>query len=236
MLKIATKFVPEAESFEQAVQGGFEFGEFWLNEEWLVKADVIIERARRFPLAYVPHFPNKPVSSAAIEGVVKLYRELGCQAMVIHDPMFRRQSEDLLRLEPGLRLGVENHRLTPKEFEEWATFYPGLTWDVEHFWKFTHADCPLKEVLQHARSFLERHHSKLRHVHLPGYVIGEEEHRPMYCNRDFVMGMFDLFSTFGFKGLIVSEVEKEFQNPQDLRMDVLLYQRWCEEVRTGLRG
>ncbi len=226
MLNIATKFVPEVDSFEMAVQAGFHCGEFWLNEDWLLNVDLIVKRARYYPLKYVAHFPNKPVSQKAIECAVKLYQELGCRAMVMHEPIFKRHSEEVLRLDPELRLGVENHRLNPKEFEHWAEFYPGLTWDVEHFWKFTHLDCSLKDLLKHARTFLERHGKKLRHVHLPGYVIGEEEHRPMYCNREFTRSMFNLFEEFGYDGLIVSEVDSQFQNPHDLRMDVLLFERW----------
>ncbi len=38
--------------------------------------------------------------------------------------------------------------------------------------------------------------------------------------------MFDLLQDRGFEGLIVSEVEMEFQNPQDLLMDRLLFDRW----------
>jgi hypothetical protein len=226
MLNVATKFVPDVSFFDQAFHAGFHCGEFWLNEEWLLKVETIIERAKYYPMKYVAHFPNKAVSSKGIECAVKLYRELGCRAMVIHEPMFRRHGEEILKLEPGLRLGVENHRLSPKEFEQWAEHYPGLTWDVEHFWKFTHEDCSLKDLLKYARTFLEKHVDKLRHVHLPGYVRGEEEHRPMYCNRDFVLAMFELFEEFRYDGLIVSEVDNEYQNPHDLRMDVLLFERW----------
>ncbi len=228
-LNVATKFVAEEPSFVQAVTAGFGCAEFWLNEAWLLDYKTIVERGQRFPLSYGLHFPNKPVSDQAVASAIALYRELGCKSMVIHEPIFRRHGEALLALEPELRLGVENHRLTPMEFEDWATIYPGLTWDVEHFWKFTHQDCSLEELLDHAREFLRKHRSRLRHVHLPGYVCGQEEHRPMYSNREFIHAMFDLFAEYEYEGLIVSETEKEFQNPQELRMDVLLYQRWLIE-------
>ena len=70
---------------------------------------------------------------------------------------------------------------------------------------------------------------KLRHVHLPGYLPGFPEHRPMYCARDMVFGVLALLAEFRFEGLIVSEVNAEYQNPNDLRMDVLLFETWRDQ-------
>ena len=83
------------------------------------------------------------------------------------------------------------------------------------------------------RRFLERHRTKLRHVHLPGYLPGYDEHRPQYCSRDMVLGVLSLLSEFEFEGLVVSEVDIAFQKAIDLRMDTLLFDRWralCELV------
>src|SRR5205085_764095 len=100
---------------------------------------------------------------------VTLHRELGCRCMVIHQPMHDRYRDELLRLEPALRLAVENHRLTPDGLTAWAERSDGLTLDVEHVWKFSLRDAPLAELLGWLRAFLGRHAGKLRHVHLPGY-------------------------------------------------------------------
>src|SRR5262249_5112669 len=145
-----------------------------------------------------------------------------------------RYHAELLRLRPELRLAVENHKLDPEGFALWAERSPGLTLDVEHLWKFTLRDAPLDRLLREVRGFLARFADKLRHVHLPGYLPGFAEHRPMYCARDMVFGVLSLLAEFRFEGLIVSEVNAEYQNPNELRMDVLLFEAWRDRY-TGER-
>jgi hypothetical protein len=109
---------------------------------------------------------------------------------------------------------------------DWAEKNPGLALDVEHVWKFTLRDAPLPELLAHVGDLVRRFAGKLRHVHLPGYWPGLDEHRPMYAAREMVLPVLDLLAEVKFEGLIVSEVNPPFQNAQDLRMDVLLFERW----------
>eukprot|EP00913_Durusdinium_trenchii_P023335 g21913.t1 len=183
--------------------------------------------ADEFGMRHVIHFPNrKDLPPESLRNAAWLYDRLGCRAMVIHRPMFQRYSRELLELNGSLKLGVENHRLDPGEFLEWAGQNEWLTLDVEHLWKFTLNDAPLDELLAAVESFLARFADKLVHVHLPGYVPGFDEHRPMYCSREMVTAVFTLLDEAGFTGLVVSEVNAEFQNPCDLRMDVLLEMRW----------
>lgn len=229
MLKVATKFIPDFPSFEMAMRAGFHCGEFWLNEELLLNWKEIVRFGNYFPMQYVPHFPNRKISDEAVECAVYLYRGLMCNGMVIHQPMFDQFGKQIFEIAPELRLGIENHRLSKKEFDAWAENSPGLTLDVEHLWKFTLEDAPLETLLKHARRFLEKHVEKLVHVHMPGYVIGEDEHRPMYCSRRMIFEMLSLFQEFGYNGLIVSETAKEYQNPNDLKMDVLLFETWRDE-------
>ncbi len=226
MLKIATKFVPESPDFLRAWQAGFRYAEFWLSANLLENAERIIKIAREYPCEYVPHFPNKKNDEQSVKQAVKLYRELKCQAIVIHQPMFDAWEEEFISREPNIRLAVENHQLNEKEFWAWAEKNPGLNLDVEHLWKFTLQDAPLERLLKMLDKFLGRYADKLYHVHLPGYVPGEEEHRPMYCNREFVFGVWELLEKADYRGLIVSEVNAEFQTDQDLRMDALLFERW----------
>ena len=227
MLKLATKFLPELSALEVAYQAGFRNAEFWLDADWLGRWQEIARLARHYPLRFVPHFPNEGnMEDATLADTAELYRALDCRAVVIHQPMFDKYQARLLQLEPTMRLAVENHRLTPARFEDWAEKNPGLTLDVEHLWKFTLEDAPLPELLARVREFLDRHHAKLRHVHLPGYVPGYEEHRPQYCSRDMVFGVLSLLAEYEFEGLVVSEVGPEFQNPIDLRMDSLLFDSW----------
>jgi hypothetical protein len=62
------------------------------------------------------------------------------------------------------------------------------------------------------------------------------EHRPMYCSREMVLPILSLFAESRFAGLIVSEVRAEFQNANDLRMDVLLFNAWRMGPRAANRG
>jgi hypothetical protein len=234
MLKLATKFAPTAPAFERAHRAGFRFAELWLDRHVLAGWREVVALASAFPLGYALHFPNRLDDPApALEQTVALYRALGCPALVIHQPMFDRHAAGLLALEPGLRLAIENHKLSPEGLARWAERSPGLTLDVEHLWKITLRDVPLPRLLEELRAFLSRYAGKLRHVHLPGYLPGQPEHRPMYCSRDLVFGAFSLFEEFHVECLLVSEVETEFQNEQELRMDVLLFEAWQARRAAG---
>jgi sugar phosphate isomerase/epimerase len=227
MLKLATKLVPDRGALETAYRAGFRNVEFWLGEKILADVAGIVRLARAFPNEYVPHFPNKlGLAPETLEATVHLYRELGCRCMVIHQPMFDAYHEELLALDGGLRLAVENHKLSSPMLADWAEKNPGLALDVEHVWKFTLRDAPLRELLAHVGDVVRRFAGKLRHVHLPGYWPGLDEHRPMYAAREMVLPVLDLLAEVKFDGLIVSEVNPPFQNAQDLRMDVLLFERW----------
>ena len=125
--------------------------------------------------------------------------------------------------------------LTVEEFASWATGNTGLTLDIEHLWKFTLHDASLAELLDNLRRFLARFGEKLAHVHLPGYWPRFREHRPMYCARDMIFAVLTLLAEARFEGLVVSEVETEYQNSEELRMDVLLFDTWREQQRTSSR-
>jgi sugar phosphate isomerase/epimerase len=227
MLKVATKFTPEAQAFETATAAGCRYAEFWLDANWLNRWQAVVELAQQYPLGYALHFPNSgDLSDATLREAVHLYRQLNCSAMVIHAPMLRRYGSPLLELDSTLRLGVENHRLDETELERWATENTWLTLDVEHLWKFTLQDSPVDVLLAAVDNFLMRFGDKLVHVHLPGYAPGRAEHRPMYCSREMVLPVLSLLADYQFDGLIVSEVNAQFQNVHELRMDTLLFERW----------
>jgi len=229
MLKVATKFTPEVQAFETAKAAGFCYAEFWLDASWLSQWQTIAQRAHQHGFGNALHFPNRSdLSEVRLGESIRLYRELNCSAMVIHAPMLRRYGQWLLKHDSTLRLGVENHRLTLAEFERWAVDNTWLTLDVEHLWKFTLQDSPVDALIRAVDDFLVRFRSKLVHVHLPGYAPKFDEHRPMYCSREMVLPVLSLLADHQFDGLIVSEVNPQFQNVSELRMDVLLFERWQE--------
>jgi hypothetical protein len=227
VLQLATKFAPTAALFEQALRAGFHAAELWLNEKYLTDAPGLVRLARHYPLRLAVHGPNRiDRPSTALPALVSLARELQPSCVVIHQELYDAHAQALLELEPALPLGVENGKLTPAAFQRWAEVNPGLTLDVEHLWKYTLRDAPLGNVLETVADFLERFGRKLRHVHLPGYWPGMAEHRPMYCGREFVFPVLEMFQDAGFAGLIVSEVSLSFQTANELRMDVLLFEIW----------
>src|SRR5436190_1630460 len=147
MIGIATKFAPSPALFAQAVQAGFSRAELWLDAAVLARWAAVVELARSFPLQYALHFPNRlEQSPATLQHAANLYQALDCQAMVIHQPHFDRYGATLSALAPGMRLAVENHNLTPAEFDDWAEVNPGLALDVEHLWSYTLKDPPLAEL------------------------------------------------------------------------------------------
>jgi hypothetical protein len=227
MLKLATKFAPRRDEMDRAHRAGFRCAELWLDEAVLAEWEGAAALAREYPFEYALHFPNRlDLAPATLDNAIKLYRALACRCLVIHQPLFDRHHQALLRQEPGLRLAVENHRLDPGEMADWAERNPGLTLDVEHLWKFTLRDAPRQRLLEEVGRLLARFSRKVRHVHLPGYLPGLAEHRPMYASREMVFGVLSLLADAKFGGLIVSEADLEYQTPNDLRMDVLLFETW----------
>jgi sugar phosphate isomerase/epimerase len=230
MLKFATKFAPCPTALERAYRAGFRHAELYLDVEILADWQTVLRYTRHFPNTYAMHFPNRrDLSRQSLEDAVALYQQLGCQCLVIHQPEIDKYQHDLLAREPKIRLAVENHRLDPAGFKAWAERNPGLTLDVEHLWKFTLRDAPLSRLVEEVRAFLARYGEKLRHVHMPGYWPGLTEHRPMYCAREMVFAVLSLLAEARFEGLVVSEVSTEYQNPEELRMDTLLFDVWREQ-------
>jgi sugar phosphate isomerase/epimerase len=231
MLKLATKFAPRPAAFENAYRAGFRCAELWLGPEVLADWQAVAGLARHYPNEYALHFPNRlDLTPEALEHTAALYRALGCRCLVIHQGMMDKYQEVLRRLDPGLNLAVENSKLPPVEFARWEGRNAGLTLDVEHVWKYTLGEAvPLPHLLDALAGFLQRSGARLRHVHLPGCLPGHREHRPMYGARDVVFGVLSLLRDFRFEGLVVSEVSPEYQTPNDLRMDVLLFDTWREK-------
>lgn len=236
MLKFATKFAPEPHAFETAVHAGFEYAELWLGEETLARGEEVARLASRYSLRYGLHFPNRgELDDGHLRGAVRLYHDLGCNALVIHKPMLRRYGERILAHDASIRLAVENHRLNKDELELWAQQNAWLTFDVEHFWKLTHQDARLEELLRQLDGFLSRHGGKVIHVHLPGYVPGGPEHRPLCLAGDTALPILSTLAAYGFEGLVVSEADLEYQNASDLRKDVLWFQQWRKLEPQGRR-
>jgi sugar phosphate isomerase/epimerase len=227
MIGIATKFAPNQPAFETARQAGFRRVELWTDAGVLGRWREVVRLARSYSFDYALHFPNRlDQPPEVLDDTVALYRGLNARALVLHQPHYDRHGVALAERYPGIRLAVENHRLSHEQFLHWAAVNPGLALDVEHLWMFTLPTAPLSRILAEVAALLDRHAGKLYHVHLPGYLPGQEEHRPMYCSRDMVLGVLDLLERVRFEGLIVSEVNMQFQNIHDLTMDVLLFERW----------
>lgn len=227
MLRLATKFAPTHAAFEVARQAGFRAVELWTDADTLLRHAEIARLARSFPFAYAIHFPNHlDQPPEVIDAAAHLYRALDATALILHQPHQDRHGSALAQACPGIRLAVENHKLTEAGLIEWAERNPGITLDVEHLWMYTYDGEPMSRVLAETRTLLQHYGSRLRHVHLPGYLPGQGEHRPMYCSRELTRGVWDLLVEIGYRGLVVSEVNPEFQNIHDLSMDVLLYERW----------
>lgn len=228
MLTLATKFSPdEFHAFDTACRAGLRGVEFWLDNALLLDWKTTVSSARKYPFRYALHFPNEGVLQPdALRGAVRLYGDLKCRAMVIHQPMYDRYADDLLAIEPSLHLAVENHDLDVAGFSRWAEQNCWLTLDVEHLWMCTLKDAPLESLLGFLDQFLSLHGKKLRHVHLPGYRIGGEEHLPMHYSAEMATCAIGLLADHGFSELVVSEAHQQYQNFEELRQDVVMFEQW----------
>jgi len=227
MFSFATKSSPERERLVRAAQAGFDSAELWLCEAHLQDVDPLIEAARRVSLKWVLHFPNHgDLDEAHLANAVRLYRALDAWALVIHKPMLRRYGRRLFARAGDVTLAVENGRQNPDQFRAWAREHDALTLDVEHLWKFTLRDAAMDQLMDELGWFWSEHGGKVRHVHLPGYVPGAPEHRPAYCNPILMDRVWSFLLEQDYRGLVVSELDVNFQTSQHLRRDVLLYRRW----------
>ncbi len=227
MLNIATKFLPREREFQQAFNAGFRCAELYLNPDVLNRVDEIVALAKQFDMRYAMHFPNKPVlNSDHLEAIAKMFDALSASAVVIHPPMLKRYEQAMRAVHSDIVLAEETMRVPADSFLEWVDAHEAVTLDIEHIWKFTLHDAPINDLFNLVRSVFEASADRVRHIHMPGYLPGQGEHRPMYTSREFCLGIFDILADFNFNGLVVSEVDMQFQNPQDLRMDMLLFERW----------
>lgn len=232
MLTLATKFIPIRSAFETTLESGFQAAEFWLDPAVLTKADEISKLSNEFPFRYALHFPNGgDVTEETLRSTVALYEGVNATATVIHQPMFDRFGKALLEMAPELDLAIENHVLNLDQFERWADQSPGLTLDVEHLWKFTLHDAPFSTLLEHLDRFLNRYAGKLQHVHLPGYVPGEDEHHPIHFNEQLAVEVITRLAAHGFGKLVVSELASEFQTLEYLQRDVQMFDRWLASAK-----
>lgn len=234
MLQLSTKFAPRSEQeFKLAYDAGFRNAEFWLSTELLENWKSIALRAGDFAMGYALHFPNRgKFNERHLQNVIDLYYALDCSALVIHQPMFDEFGDELLAIDDTIRLAIENHNLrSDYKFERWVEESRWLTLDVEHLWIYTAKDGSMKKMLKYVDWLLTDHADKLAHVHLPGYQPGYKTHRPMYCSRKMVFQVFSKLAEVSFDGLIVSETLNKYQNPEELRMDVLLYRHWLKKFQ-----
>ena len=231
MLKLATKFRPEREAFLRACRTGFRNAEIYLNRDLLEDYEAILRLGHEFPLNYAIHFPNRgDLDYEHLYACVELYRSLGCKALVIHQPMFDRYADELRQIDNEIVLAIENHHVKKKGFADWMDAREFVTIDVEHIWVHTLKNQPVENVVRFVSNLFDEHAHRIRHIHMPGCIPGMGEHRPMYTSRDMVLPVFDILDRHNFDGLIVSEIGLEYQNDQDMRMDVLLFEGWFEKL------
>lgn len=227
MFRFSTKLAPSPTSLERAWNAGFRNTELWLDEDQLRDIEPAIRSTTDHRFRYVPHFPNRgQFDIADLERTAQLYRGLDCGCLVIHQPMKSRYEHALLDIDPGMVLAVENGRQQGNSFRRWAERHDHLTLDVEHLWKFTLSDAPFAEMMDFLAEFLEEFGHKVRHVHLPGYLIGAPEHRPAYVAPELSETVWGALADFGYEGFVVSEADPEFQTDLHLRRDVILFDRW----------
>ncbi|MEM0967927.1 MAG: hypothetical protein AAGJ31_01130, partial [Verrucomicrobiota bacterium] len=107
------------------------------------------------------------------------------------------------------------------------------TLDIEHLWKHTLSDVPMDELLETLELFWESHGSRVKHIHLPGYRVGGEEHRPISHHAELGSEVWDFLQKRRYQGMVVSEIDAEHQHAIELRKDLIFFQRWERERGRG---
>lgn len=226
MFSLSTKFSPEATNFEKAVFAGYSSAELYTTPTRLMSWRSLSKIARSFELNYALHFPTVgKILHQTAEDMACLARDLNCNIVVVH-----KEHLDVAReikfMAPEIQLAVENHFIHFNDLGNWLRTCSAATLDIEHLWKFTLHDCELSALLPVVKQLLHEHGDKIKHIHLPGYLPGQAEHKPMYCSRDMVLGVFDILYAEDYEGMVVSELNVPFQNEFELKMDRLLFESW----------
>ncbi len=236
MLAFATKLAPTRKKMQRALDAGFQHSEIWLSSELLLDVDPVIACVRESGLRVALHFPNGgELEETQLANAVRLYRAVESWAMVIHKPMLRSYGRRLALRAPEMVLALENGRQKGDQFDKWAEYHTDLTLDVEHLWKYTLGNCSFPEFMEGLKRFWQRHGSRVRHIHLPGYIPGSPEHSPAYCNPELVNTVWSFLLEQDYQGMVVSELNLDFQTPQHLRRDVIAFQRWKRSALSGHR-
>lgn len=232
MFQFATKFSPGRKKIRRAWKAGFEAGEIALKKKHLERSEGVIENANLFGLRHVLHFPNREkLKPRHLRAFVRIYEALECPAAVIHQPMLDVYGEKLKELAEGsLVLAVENGREVGAAFRDWATRSEFLTLDLEHLWKNTLADCPFPRFEEFFDRFMAEFGSKVRHIHMPGYLPGSREHCPTYTNPELACSVWERLRRLDYRGFVVSELHPELRTADHLRKDILLFEQWKSQV------
>lgn len=226
MFSLSTKFSPEATNFEKAVFAGYNAAELYTTPTRLMSWRSLSKIARSFELNYALHFPTVGKATyQTAEEMACLARDLNCNIVVVHEDHLEIAKEIKL-IAPEIQLAVENHFIHFNDLDTWLRTYGAATLDIEHLWKYTLHDCELSALLPVVQKLMHEHGEKIKHIHLPGYLPGQAEHKPMYCSRDMVLSIFDILHAEKYEGMVVSELNVPFQNEFELKMDRLLFESW----------
>lgn len=228
--KLATKFAPRSGKIRRASKAGFEAAEIRLKKKRLENVEKVIEAISGYDFRFAPHFPNKGrLEKSHLEAFVHLYQELNSEVAVIHPPMLKAYGASLQSIASGsLVLAVENGREQGHRLEKWAAENEFLTLDIEHLWKYALADSSFRHFQDFLDHFIDKFGSKIRHIHMPGYHPGSEEHRPAYLNPELSRSVWRKLSRMNFKGLAVSELDVNYQTTTHLKKDAALFLQWIE--------
>src|SRR5438132_1492102 len=98
MLKLATKCAPRSDCLENAYRAGFRHVELWLDQGVLTDLSTTLQQVNDYPNGYALHFPNQlNLASETLTHAISLYRQVGSRCLIIHQPMFDKYREPLLR-------------------------------------------------------------------------------------------------------------------------------------------
>lgn len=226
MYLFATKFSPEAANFEKAVFAGYQNAELYLTPTRLMSWRSLSKIARCYELNYVLHFPTIGKSSLqTCEDIVSLAHDINCKTITVHEDSLK-VAEYVQALDPQIQLAVENHSVTYEQLDAWIQSNDCITLNVDCLWKNTLQNCELSELRSVVRRLFHNYRDRFKNVHLSGNVPGSLSKPPLQFSQEMVFSILDILRAERYEGMVVSEIDVEFQTGENLERDLNVFRQW----------
>lgn len=232
MFKMLTKFFPDAANFEKAVFAGYSSAELHLTPVRLMSWRSLSKIARSYDMDYVMHFPTSGKrTESTCEEIVQLARDINCNLVSVHE-VDLSLADRINRIDPEIRLAVENQDVARGEIDSWIQSFELITLNIDYLWKYTLGHCSFSELSNEVRRLFQTFGNRIASVHLSGIGSDRTRKYPLSESPDTSRMLWDLLAEVQYAGVVVAELDVTFQTAENLTRDLTLFQDW--QVAKGI--